>query len=447
MNLFNISKSKNIKFLTHICLGLVIVFFNYELAYPIKPNTAKNHPIEAVLKPKINKKTTKAKSNKVASNKIFEAVEHLHQYSQVDPGQFPNKNDFIPISDLKLGVILVSAFFNQDQIWNTIIYAIRSNFLDGCMDPNHSFQECYSFPSEFKKSNFTLVNKKLFAYFNKNRITQTHELISQDIYDIAFEDFKAAILNEEGIDCLLSVRGGYGAAKMLNQFYQIRKPSKEKLLIGYSDVTALHLFLSQEWNWKTIHGPMLKSFSEEDVKAKNFSQDNMRKLILLLASKKPVKINIGLVPVNDLAHNARCIKGVVTGGNASIIQNSIGTKWQINSGEKILIMEDTGLPYYQVDRLMLHLKQAKIFDKVSAVILGVFDNSRSGVSNLNIKEFEALAKIINVPVFITDRIGHGRYNYPFIVNLEGGVFRNKDGHFIFEQIYQNPFNKTKVLKP
>lgn len=374
--------------------------------------------------------------------KMFKEIDYLSKYHQLQ-GSENKREDFIPISQFKLGIIHTSSFVNKVTINSTINYAINSNFLDGYMDPNNTFKGCYSFISELKKSNFILLNKNIFEYFSQYKFITNPNLFAQEVYDISFEELRNAILNRDEINYLIAVRGGYGSVKLIDHLYKMRKPAKEKILIGFSDVTALHLFLSQEWNWKTIHGPVLKSFSEDYIRTNKFEQDSARKLIFLLTSRKPIKINIGLVPINDAARKARCINGLATGGNATLVQNSLGTKWQIRSNDKILIMEDVSLNYYQIDRIIMQMKQARVFDKVKAVIFGTFSNPSANQENLSYEDFVALSKAIDAPVFVTNKIGHGKHNYPFIINEETAILQNKNGHFVFEQIYQNPFTDNK----
>jgi muramoyltetrapeptide carboxypeptidase len=86
---------------------------------------------------------------------------------------------------------------------------------------------------------------------------------------------KAALLNNDN-DILWSLRDGYGTAKVVEILYDdkefliaMRKKNKIPTVIGYCDITALHLFLSQEFNWKTIHGPIFREIQIRN-KRKNF---------------------------------------------------------------------------------------------------------------------------------------------------------------------------------
>jgi muramoyltetrapeptide carboxypeptidase LdcA involved in peptidoglycan recycling len=67
-----------------------------------------------------------------------------------------------------------------------------------------------------------------------------------------------------------ALRGGYGSARIIPYLFTMKKPSIHKWLIGYSDITSLHLFVSQIWGWKSIHGAVAKEVIYPEKDPKNF---------------------------------------------------------------------------------------------------------------------------------------------------------------------------------
>ncbi|MCL2001062.1 MAG: LD-carboxypeptidase [Planctomycetes bacterium] len=235
-----------------------------------------------------------------------------------------------------------------------------------------------------------------------------------------FNGLREALQNDAPDTILWSLRGGYGAARLLPELRKIPPPAREKILIGYSDLTALHLFLAQEWGWKTIHGAMLTELLNPGKDPENFLRiaDLIAKR---LAPDLPIVVEIdGLVPLNEPAKEAAPIEGLLTGGNLTLVQNSIGTDWEIQTRDKIVFFEDNGESGYKIDRYLNHLKQAGLLNSVKAVVFGDFTASDEFM------EF-ALRRFADenaVPMYKSDAFGHGVKNYPLVYNAPATIARN-----------------------
>jgi muramoyltetrapeptide carboxypeptidase len=229
--------------------------------------------------------------------------------------------------------------------------------------------------------------------------------------EVRFECLKAA-LEDDSTNIVWALRGGYGSARLMEKLALLPKPKKEKLFIGYSDITALHLFFSQKWGWKTMHGAVLREIYEDDK-----DQNNLIKIADFIA-KKPQMIQIeGMLPMNKSAENFDVIEGKITGGNLKIVETSIGTNWQIKSKDKILFLEEVGDAEYRIDRALVHLKQAGLLD-VRAIIFGSFDSGTGQKLEVAIKKF---AQESQIPIFKTDKFGHDKFNHPIIYNADARI--------------------------
>jgi muramoyltetrapeptide carboxypeptidase len=210
-----------------------------------------------------------------------------------------------------------------------------------------------------------------------------------------------------------ALRGGYGLSRIMpdivNTDYSTVVP---KTIIGYSDITPLLIFLSQKYNWTAISGVMLKDVAQNDK-----SRDSYDVLFNFLRGKiKELKMT-GLTPMNNTARTKANIVGRVTGGNLTCIVTTIGTSWQIETNNKIVLLEDVGLKGYHLDRTLTHMENAGLFRGVVCIIFGDFS---CDVSNV-LKNF---ADRINVPVYKTDKFGHGKINLPFVYNSLGTVTKS-----------------------
>jgi len=240
--------------------------------------------------------------------------------------------------------------------------------------------------------------------------------------DVRFDCLRDALFDKSD-NVVWSLRGGYGSARLIPDLLKLPKPNKEKFFIGYSDITALHLFLSQEWGWKTIHGSNIADLLKPEK-----DQSNFTKLAgILKGTVKQVTID-NLTPLNDIAKSSDLVNGKLTGGNLTMVQTSIGTNWQIKTRDRILFLEDVNISPYQLDRGLLHLKQAGLLQNIKAIIFGSFDKD-SESTMLVLRNF---ADSLNIPVFKTNRFGHEKINDPIIYNTDSKIIKNKGFKLVME---------------
>ncbi|MFV9929590.1 MAG: LD-carboxypeptidase [Rickettsia endosymbiont of Haemaphysalis japonica] len=235
--------------------------------------------------------------------------------------------------------------------------------------------------------------------------------------EVRFNCLRDALFDESDYNIVWSLRGGYGSARIIPDLLKLSKPNKEKFFIGYSDITALHLFLSQAWGWKTIHGSNIADLLKPEQ-----DQGNFTKLAEILKGKvKQVTID-NLVPLNDIARSSDLVNGKLTGGNLTMVQTSIGTSWQIKTKGKILFLEDVNVAPFRLDRELLHLKQAGLLEEVKAIIFGSFGKDLDATM-LVLHNF---ADSLDIPVFKTNRFGHEKINDPIIYNTNSKIIKSKE---------------------
>ena len=187
------------------------------------------------------------------------------------------------------------------------------------------------------------------------------------------DDIRANDINcmfaDKNIKGIFALRGGYGCARLLNliDFKLIKK--NPKIFVGYSDITALHIAINQKSKLITYHGPMI---STELIKGLDeYSADYYKKFIF--GSDKveevfnPKGYNLEII-------NNGIISGQLIGGNLSLICSSLGTKYEINTKNKILFLEEVEEVPYKVDRMLTQLKQSGKLKDANGIILGAFTN-------------------------------------------------------------------------
>ncbi len=224
--------------------------------------------------------------------------------------------------------------------------------------------------------------------------------------DERFLQLKMA-LYDESVDVIIwTLRGGYGSARLIERLLPLKRPLREKTFIGFSDNTALHLFLSQHWGWHTIHG---SGFSQLlDLKQ---DPENYIRLAELIDNQVDHQLISELHPLNDVASESRHIEGDMQGGNLTLVECSIGTPWQMKSEGKILFLEEVNEKGYRIDRSLYHLREAGLIKGASAVVFGDCIGPDGGDIHFALRRF---AEDIKIPVFQTNQFGHGDKNYPIV---------------------------------
>ena len=237
--------------------------------------------------------------------------------------------------------------------------------------------------------------------------------------EVRFNDLKNALFSDAKI--IWCLRGGYGSARLLEKLSKIKKPKTPKILIGYSDITALHLFLNQKWGWETIHGPMITSFG--DVRFEKKCLAEIKNLLLAGKEQKELK----LTPLNPSAESLKTIiSGKLIGGNLSVVQSLIGTKYELKAKDKIIFLEDVNEKGYQVDRMLNQLCMGRAFINAKAIVLGDFTGGAEP-SGENFVPFALtrFALMQKIPVFRSNEFGHGNINRPLICGKKYSINKNR----------------------
>jgi muramoyltetrapeptide carboxypeptidase len=238
---------------------------------------------------------------------------------------------------------------------------------------------------------------------------------------------KAAIYSDSKM--IWSLRGGYGSMRLIPHMKKWKKPETAKIFMGFSDVTALQLFLTQEWDWPVLHGRNISAMNP-DKKGKDRNE-----VFDILTGKKSELVYKNLRPMNELAKKAGTIKGTVTGGNLKLLQSTIKTSFELDSRGKILFMEDVGERGYAVDRMLEQLWQAGIINRgPKALVLGDFiEGEEKDGRDLTGVALQRFADRAPYPVFKGMKCGHGDVNFTLPFNtpaeLSKRTLRVKTGGF------------------
>ncbi|RLD24875.1 MAG: LD-carboxypeptidase [Bacteroidetes bacterium] len=229
----------------------------------------------------------------------------------------------------------------------------------------------------------------------------------QDSHRIA--DLQEAF-DEPSIAAVLCARGGYGVTRIMEKIELNSIKKTPKWVIGYSDITALHLRLENQ-GIAGIHGPMGTSFS--DGKAHS-AIESLRDLLFNKTSKISA-MEPGVTP--------GLITAPITGGNLSLIVDSLGTPDEIDTQNKILFIEEIAEKTYKIDRMFQQLLRAGKLDKLAGLIIGHFSEIDEGSTPFGESWKEVITNIAqnySYPLSFGFNIGHEPANYPVVI---GGQYQ------------------------
>jgi muramoyltetrapeptide carboxypeptidase len=209
------------------------------------------------------------------------------------------------------------------------------------------------------------------------------------------ENFMGMWLDPQ-VKAVIGGTGGYGAVRMIPYLEPRIFESNPKAFVGYSDITALHLWLMRVARLRVFHGPTV------DDLIPSARDPTMASLLAALTAPRPVS-RIG----RDLARSAKPGRamGRLVGGNLSLVQQSIGTPYEIDVRDAILFLEETRDPMSVVDERLVHLRAAGLLSQVRGIVFGQLSLDRSEED-----EFEDfvldLVSDLDVPVLMDFPAGH-----------------------------------------
>jgi len=167
------------------------------------------------------------------------------------------------------------------------------------------------------------------------------------------------VTDDRNVKAVFCSRGGYGLLRIIGQMDFSALKKNPKWYVGFSDITVLHMWLSEVCNIVTVHGEMPLHYSGTEKTKAAF--DTLRDS--LFGGYETVGWEGNFI-------NPQKISGEITGGNLSLICSLTGTKAEPATKGKILFIEEVGEYYYHLDRMMTSLKLAGKLKDLAALLVG-----------------------------------------------------------------------------
>lgn len=223
--------------------------------------------------------------------------------------------------------------------------------------------------------------------------------------------------NDDEIDALFCLRGGYGTLRLLKFLDQYKLKNTRKIFLGFSDITVLLLYIYSRFNLITFHGPLLGvNFLKNKYTPKNSTQALC--LWSLLCSPK-LTFSYSSKKDGSIIYGGKA-KGKLVGGNLTSICSMLGAKRSYLPSFKnsILFLEDYDEEPYRIDRFLTQLDNAGVFSEVKGILFCSFE--KCGFKNKKevLKLLKEKIKKYKIPAIYGFPVGHGKQNYTLPIGVE-----------------------------
>ncbi|SEF47486.1 muramoyltetrapeptide carboxypeptidase [Caloramator fervidus] len=231
------------------------------------------------------------------------------------------------------------------------------------------------------------------------------------------DDVRAKDLNDffsmKDVKAIFCLRGGYGSIRILDKIDFDIIDKNPKIFVGYSDITALLNIFFDKLKLVVFHGPMVGTGEILD-------EFNFNSLLNCLTGKL-TNLKVNLRPINR-----GDIEGVIVGGNLSVLNSIIGTRYNIDLKDKILFIEEINEEPYKIDRMLYTLKYMGVFDRLKGVILGQFVGCDSKDKEFNLEYvLNEFFSSVKVPVYYGLQVGHAERKITIPIGIKVKIFNDQ----------------------
>lgn len=206
-------------------------------------------------------------------------------------------------------------------------------------------------------------------------------------------------LHDPAVKAIFCSRGGYGVSRLLEHTALADFRSRPKIIVGFSDITLLHL-ACQKAGWVSFWGPM-------PATSAGLTPYSLAWLRRALESTRPM----GRIPLAGPVIRSGRAEGRLTGGTLTLLAASLGTLYAVETKDRIVFLEDVGEEPYRVDRMLTHLLAAGRLRDAAGIVLGRFADctpkDKSLRPSLTLREiFTDRLRPLGIPVVSGLAVGH-----------------------------------------
>ena len=205
------------------------------------------------------------------------------------------------------------------------------------------------------------------------------------------------LFKDPSVNAIVCAKGGFGCLRILPLLDFDVMRENPKVFIGLSDITALLAAITARSGLVTFHGPVVTTLAE----APEFTRHSLMAAI-------STDTHLEVTPGNAVTIKSGNARGPVIGGNLTTLCHLLGTPFEPNFDNHILLLEDRGEAHYRIDRMLFQMKLAGCFEGIAGLILGSFKEcgALDGIYQIFQEQFQDL----QIPILAGFDIGHGKQN-------------------------------------
>lgn len=211
-----------------------------------------------------------------------------------------------------------------------------------------------------------------------------------------------SMLRRPDLKAIFCARGGYGTLRLLSGVDYLAAAKHPKLVVGYSDITALQLALYKKSGLISLSGPMIASnWADIDPASEE--------LFWVLAKGKAPYDVVPTDQTQPVGLQEGAAEGPLVGGNLTVLTRLLGTPYFPPLENAILFIEDVGEPPYRIDGMLAQLRLAGVLKQLNGLILGRFTESTSAANRPSLPLNDVLttySRFVNGPVIASFAYGH-----------------------------------------
>lgn len=239
--------------------------------------------------------------------------------------------------------------------------------------------------------------EQLGLHYKLGNTIQSYEGYLAGTDEERLKDFHDMVLDPE-VKAIFLVKGGYGISRIIDKISYPLLEENPKIIWGFSDATTLHTQVNEFANLVTFHGPMLSSPSGE---LDALSQKMFQQLFQPIEIQYTESISALSVIVPGT------VRGELVGGNLNRLVSTLGTKFEIDMRNKIVLLEDIGESIENIDQMMNQLRLARKLEQAAGFVIGDFNMPDASYVYEDIVALMAsYLKPLNKPAVAGFKIGH-----------------------------------------
>ena len=230
-------------------------------------------------------------------------------------------------------------------------------------------------------------------------------------------DFEELLDNPE-VKAIFCARGGYGSVRIVDLVNWDKITHPAKWIIGYSDVTVLQCHIYHNYSIASLHGPMAFNITGEETRRQ--ATESIRQALM------EGRLEYSLP--EHLLNRAGDARGVLVGGNLSVLFSILDSPSFPDMAGKILFLEDLDEYLYHIDRMMMGLKRAGKLSDLAGLVIGGMTDMKDNTVPFGKAAEEIISDIVkeyNYPVYFNFPAGHIHDNRAIVMGVETVIENNR----------------------